>query len=267
MAVSPTRAYTKKETRNGIINLVEEDTNLVLVMARSTKMELANGLGGNQPITELDSQGYETEVANNFSERKPTLALTFGGRNLDITALTLDRKTQTSTVNLRYPARQQIEKADYNPSPVGKLGHKVKVNADTQASFQNCITGETELLTQQLFESFNPLVSKSFAIGENFSRKYSIDLVNANNWVTLLPSADYAARSLSEAAIGFLRIWGTCFYTDGTIEILSVPRAFVNPEGAGLKEGDSTLNLKISSLGSCNPWNIHAITDEIFCED
>lgn len=267
MVQSPTRSYTKKITRKGIINLVEEDTQLVLVMNRPTSMELDNGLGDNQPINELDSQGYETEVANNFGSRKPTLNLTFGGRNLDITALSLDQKTEVATVTLRYPARQQILRQEYNPSPVGKLGHRVKKDADTKAGFHNYETGESEILTQQIFDSFNPSIAKSFAIGENFARKFSNDLLSNNNWVSLLPSADYAARSLSEAAIGFLEVWGLCFYTDDRTEIVSVPRCFINPEGAGLKEGDTTVGLKVSGLGKCQPWNIFEIPDEVYCED
>lgn len=267
MVQSPTRSYTKKITRKGIINLVEEDTGIVLVMNRPTSMELDNGLADNQPITELDSQGYETEVANNFNSRKPSLNLTFGGRNLDIVALSLDRKTQTTTVSLRYPARQQILKANYAPSPAGKLGNRVLKNADTKASFQNFATGETQLLTQQLFDSFNPAIPKSFAIGDQFERKFSNDLVDANNWVALLPSADYAARSLSEASIGFLEVWGLCFYTDDATEIISVPRCFINPEGAGLKNGDTTVQLKVSGLGKCQPWNLFEIPDEVYCED
>lgn len=267
MVKSPTRSYTKKITRKGLINLTEEDTGLVLVMNRPTSMELDNGLGDNAPITELDSQGYETEVANNFNSRKPSLSLTFGGRNLDITALSLDRKTQTTTVSLRYPARQQILKGNYAPSPAGKLGNRVKKDADTKASFHNYESGESEILTQQLFDSFNPAIAKSFAIGENFERKFSDDLVDNNNWVALLPSADYAARSLSEATIGFLEVTGLCFYTDDSTEIVYVPRCFVNPEGAGLKEGDTTVQLKVSGLGKCQPWNLFEIPDEVYCED
>ena len=267
MVKSPTRSYTKKITRKGIINLVEEDTGLVLVMNRPTSMELDNGLGDNTPIMELDSQGYETEVANNFNSRKPSLNLTFGGRNLDITALSLDRKTQTTTVSLRYPARQQILKSNYAPSPEGKLGNRVLKDVETKASFHNYDSGESEVLTQQSFDTFNPTVAKSFAVGDAFERKFSDDLVDANNWVALLPAADYAARSLSEAAIGFLQVWGLCFYTDDATQIISVPRCFVNPEGAGLKEGDTTVQLKVSGLGKCQPWNLFEIPDEVYCED
>ncbi|MEM8781114.1 MAG: hypothetical protein AAGF26_20105, partial [Cyanobacteria bacterium P01_G01_bin.49] len=92
---SPTRRYTKKKTRKGIINLTEQDTGLVLIMPRAAGMEIDNGLGDNAEIVETDAQGYETKVANNFSSRKPTVNLTFGGRNLDIVALSLNQRTQS----------------------------------------------------------------------------------------------------------------------------------------------------------------------------
>lgn len=267
VTASPTRRYTKKKTRKGIVNLTEQDTGLVLIMPRSSSMELDNGLGDNAEIMEVDNQGYETKVGNNFSSRKPTITLTFSERNLDIVALSLDRKTQTVTANLRYPGRQQVQRAIYNASQPGKLGYKVKANADTRGSYYNHFTGETIALTQQLLGNFNPAIPNSFAIGEHFERHFSNNLVANNNWIVLEPSADYAARSLSEAAIGFLELNALCFQTDDTTEIIQVKNCFVNPEGAGLKDGDTSVTLDVSGLGRCQPWELYELTEEIFCDE
>ena len=267
MVASPTRRYTRKQTRKAIVNLTELDTGLVLIMARPADMELDNGLGENNIITEVDTQGYVTKVANNFGVRQPTVTLTFGGRNLDITALQLDRRTRTAIVTLRYPARQQVKRAVYAPSEPGKLGYAVMQDADTRASYLDSISGETRLLNQVNYNTFNPAIDNTFAIGEHFERLYSNNLVSNNSWVILEPSADYASRSLSEAAIGFLELNALCFLTDDTTEIIEVPNCFVNPEGGGLKAGDNTITLDVSGLGKCQPWNVHELTAEIFCDD
>lgn len=267
MAGSPTRTYTRKKTRKTLANLTEKDSGLVMIVNRSSDMELDNGLGDNTPIIETDNLGYDTKTGNNFSSRQPTVTLTFSGNNLDIVALSIDRKTENVIANLRYPARQQIRRAIYNPATTGRLGFAVKKNADTQASYQDAQTGETRILTQQSFDSFNPLIPRSFSVGEHFERRYSNDLVNDNSWVVLQPSADYAARALAEGSIGFLDLWGLCFYTDDTTQIVRVEDCFVNPEGGGLKAGDTTVTLDVSSLNRCIPWNLFELTEAAFCED
>lgn len=264
---SPTAKYTKKNTRKAKVNLIEKDTGLALLMLRPSNMDLDNGLGGNKPIMEIDEQGYETLVANNFGERKPVVNLTFSERNIDIVALSLNQKTQSVTATLRYPARQQIKKAEYNPSSQGKLGYSIIKDVETYASYQDLGTGETRILTQQNFDSFNPTIPKSFAIGDSFARKFSTDLVTDSNWTLLLPAADYAARSLAEGIIGNLELWALCFSTDDATEIVTVPDCFVNPEGAGLKDGDTSVKLDVSGIGACQPWNIYELTEEIFCDN
>lgn len=267
MVASPTRRYTRKQTRQAIVQLTEQDTGLVLIMNRSASMELDNGLGDNQPITEVDSQGYITKVGNNFGSRQPTITLTFTGRNLDITALQLDRRTKNAIVSLRYPSRQQVKRAIYAASQPGKLGYAVQQDAETRASYHDAITGNTYLLNQVSYSAFNPAVNNTFAIGQHFERLYSNNLVSDNTWVVLEPSADYASRSLSEASIGFLELNGLCFLTDDTTEIIEATNCFVNPEGGGLKEGDNTITLDVSGLGKCQPWNIHELTAEVFCDE
>lgn len=267
VTASPTRRYTKKNTRNAIVNVKEKASGLVLIMPRASSMELDNGLGDNTEIMEVDNQGYETKVGNNFSSRKPTITLNFSERNLDILALSLDRKTQKTNVTLRYPGRQQITRAAYNPSQPGKLGYNIPQDAATDGSYHDFQSGCTFALTQQSFATFNPLIPKSFAIGANFERHFSADLVTGQYWVVLLPEADYAARSLSEASIGFLELNALCFQTDDTTEIVHADNCFVNPEGGGLKDGDTSVTLDVSGLGRCQPWNIHELNEEIFCDE
>lgn len=266
--VSPTRAYANKIVRNGIFNVIEKDTDRVLIMPRAATFELSDGLGGNTEITEVDGQGYITKVANSFSERKPTLTLNFSGRNLDTTALQLNQKTQIVTVDLRFPYRMQVKRDSYEASPEGKLGYGIVADADTKASYHDPVTRETVVLTQQSFASFDPATPKSFAIGANFERKFSTDLVNDQNWIVLVPEAEYNARGYSEEELGFLEINGIVFNSSGKINIISVPICFVNPEGAGISSnGEVTVNFDVSGLGACQPWNEYEIDAENFCEN
>lgn len=264
---SATDVYARKVVRKGIFNLYEKNTGLILIAPRPTTIELQDGLGNNDPIVELDNQGYETKVSNNHSSRNPVVNMTFKGRNLDITALQLGRTIKESEVALRYPGRMQVEKASYAGAPDGKLGNRVRKDVDCRGSFLDADNGSTLLLVQQLFDSFNPLIPNSFAVGDNFERKFSNNLVEDNAWIVLEPSADYATRSLSEGLIGFMELNGICYLSDNTSEIVVADNCFVNPEGGGLKEGDTQVTLDISGLGKCQPWNIHEIRDEIYCDD
>ena len=196
--VTPTQAYTNKIVRNGIFNITEIATNRVLIMPRPATFTLTDGLGGNNEITEVDGQGYITKIANSFSERKPVMTMNFSGRNLDLTALQLNQKTQTLSINLRFPYRMQIRRSAYAASPNGKLGFGIVQDANTRGSYHDPQTRETVALTQQPYADFDSAVPKSFAIGANFERLFSADLVADQNWIVLEPIGNYNARGLSE---------------------------------------------------------------------
>ncbi len=260
--------YTKRRVRNAIINLYDIETGLILIQNRPATMELDDGLGGNTEITEVDGQGYEVKIANNFKERKPTVTLNFKGSNLDITALQRNRQTQITTATLRYPWRQQVLKAEYAAVGTGKIGNGITEDADTRGATLS-ETGETIALTQQSFATFNSATPNSFAIGADYVRRFSDDLLARRAFVILEPQKDFTARTMSETQLGFLELNGLCFNSDNTLEIIEVPNLFVNPEGGGLKPGDdtTTVTLDVATIGKCEPWRIFEITDEIFCDD
>lgn len=265
--VTATRGYTNKIVRNGIFNITELDTNRVLIMPRPATFTFENGLGGNNEITEVDGQGYITKVANSFSERKPTMSMSFSGRNLDLTALQLNQKTQTIALDLRFPYRMQVRRATYAASIAGKLGFGLVEDADTRGSYHDPDTGETIVLTQQPYATFNTATPKSFAIGANFERLFSDDLVTDQNWIVLTPIGNYNARGLSEEEFGFMEINGICFNSNGRVSIFHVPICFVNPEGAGITADNQVqVNFDISGIGACQPWNEYEIPLENFCE-
>lgn len=260
--------YTKRIVKNGIVNLRDLETGLILIQNRPATMELDDGLGGNTEITEIDSQGYEVKIANNFKERKPTVNLTFRGLNLDIVAFQRNRKTHNVTATLKFPWRQQVLKAEYDAAPTGKLGNGMIEDATTLGSTLT-ETGETVALTQQPYASFNSATVNSFAIGADYARRFSDDLVTRRGFVILEPEKEFSTRTMSEETLGYLELNALCFNSDDSLEILVVPQVFVNPEGSGFKPGDDTTSvaLDVATIGRCEPWELHSITDEIFCDD
>ena len=267
--VTALNAYNNRIVRNGIFNMVELDNNnRVLVMPRPATFALNNGLEDNTPIEELDSQGYRTKVANNFASRRPTMTLTFSGRNLDNTALAINQRTQKLNIDLGYPHRQQVNRLVYAAAPAGAIGSNIIKDVNTLGSVHQPSDKETIILTQQSFDTFNPAVDNSFAIGNGFERKYSNNLVNEQRFVTLVPEGNFEARGLSEVPIGNLRLTGICFNSDGRLSIFSVPVCFVNPEGAGIQaDNQVTVNIDISGLTACQPWNEYEIQLSSFCEN
>ncbi len=266
--VTATQAYTNKIVRNGIFNITEIATNRVLIMPRPATFTLTDGLGGNNEITEVDGQGFITKVANSFSERKPVMTMTFSGRNLDLTALQLNQKTRTLSLDLRYPYRMQVKRSIYDASAMGFLGYGLAKDADTRGSYHAFDTGETIVLAQQAYDTFDSTVVKSFAIGANFERLFSDDLVAAQHWIALAPIGNYNARGLSEENFGFLEINGICFNSNGRVSIFHVPTCFVNPEGAGITaDNQVTINFDISGIGACQPYNEYEVPLSNFCEN
>lgn len=259
--------YTRRRVKNGIVNLYDIETGLILIQNRPATMEIDDGLGGNSEITEIDSQGYEVKIGNNFKERKPKVTLTFKGSNLDITSLQRNRRTETTTATLRYPWRQQVLRAAYDAVGTGRLGNGMLVDADTRGATL-LDTGETLGLTQQSFATFNSATPNSFAIGADYERRFSDDLLARRAFVVLEPEKDFSVRKMSEVQLGYLQLNALCFMSDGTLEIIDIPTLFVNPEGGGLKPGDdsTTVNLDIATIGRCEPYESYEISDQIFCD-
>ncbi len=265
--VTPTQGYTNKIIRNGIFNITELGTNRVLIMPRPATFTLQDGLGGNNEITEVDGQGFITKVANSFSERKPVMTMSFSGRNLDLTALQLNQKTQQISIDLRFPYRMQVRRSLYEASAMGFLGYGLAKDANTRGSYHIPDTGLTVALTQQPYDTFDSATPRSFAIGENFERLFSDDLVTDQNWIILVPIGNYNARGLSEENFGFLEINGICFNSNGRVSIFHVPTCFVNPEGAGITADNQVqVNFDISGIGACQPWNEYEVPVQNFCE-
>jgi len=266
--VTPLRAYNNRIVRTGVFHATELATNRVLLMPRPATFTLLNGLGGNTEITEVDSQGYITKVENNFAERKPTMALSFTGRNLDTLAMSINQKIQTTNIDLKHPHRQQVKRAFYEAAPAGAIGSNVVENAYTRASLHDPRTRNTLILTQQNYGTFNSSVPQSFAIGNGFARRFSSDLVTNQNFVTLVPEANYDARGLSEEPLGDLEVNGLCFNSSGIVSIVHVPICFVNPEGAGITADNTvTVNLDISGANACQPWNEYEVNYTSFCQN
>ena len=217
-----------------------------------------------------DSLGRETNIGNYMTGFKPVLTLNYSGEYLDLNALKKGRKIQTTTFDdLILPKEMQVTKADYLGTTTGKVGFGIPEDAVTAASTMSEALESVEL-EQQPFASFDPSTPNSFAIGENFARKFSTDLVARRAFVHLetpLPTGK-SARYLSEETVGPQKIEILAKSTNDTVTLVRIPSATIDPSGTGFDPKADAVDIvfDLSGLGVCDPYSIYELTDTIYCD-
>ncbi|ARV58056.1 hypothetical protein BZZ01_04885 [Nostocales cyanobacterium HT-58-2] len=223
-----------------------------------------------EKITGTDSLGRETNIGSNVKAFKPVLTLTYSGANLDLYALQRGRAVNRLTFDdLMLPKEMQVTKSLYAGATTGKVGFGVAEDAVTKASI---IGNNLDVvpLTQQPFDTFAPARDNSFAIGENFARKFSDDLVAARAFVQIevpLPTAT-SARAVSEESLGAQSINMLVKSTNDTVTLVKIPTAQIDPSGSRFDPKADTIEVKfdLSGLGTCEPYKVYELASKIYCD-
>jgi hypothetical protein len=232
-----------------------------------TNFEIDNGIATTMK-TGVSGEGLETNIGINRTEYKPTLNVTYSGTSLQRAAFQQGYNTRRLTTKVTLPITQQALSGAYPPVPVGKRGFAVTVDTVTSGWTQDPETGGSIILTQQPFATFNPATPNSFAIGGNFARKYSTDLVQKRAFVSLAPSANLPVETISEEELGYLEINAVLVNDDNTLDYLWIPTALVDPSGSGLNPqgGDLQVKMILSPIGRCRGYELYSSNEELFCE-
>ncbi|MGL5075107.1 MAG: hypothetical protein ACRDBG_04615 [Waterburya sp.] len=248
------------------MTIIQKETGRILIANRPSEAMFEKGYATEKKI-EVNSQGLPTTVGNRVTALDPKGTLTMGRNNIDITALQEGKEVLQSIAAIDLPYRQQVRRANYNAVPSGKIGYGVIADIDGNGWYQDS-DGNSIALIQQNFATFNPNTPKSFAIGTNFERKFSDDLVTERRYVALKPKYNAAARQISEEDLGILEIHALQFTDADSTDYIYVPDAIVDPSGSGYKpkEGNVTINLLLLTLSGCNPYYVYNVAQATFCE-
>lgn len=221
-----------------------------------------------EEITGLDGLGRETVIDTNVKGFKPVLTLTYPGANLDLYAMSRGRTVDRINLALFLPKQMKIRKALYPAATTGRIGFGVVKDAVSSAS-----TTETDFdpvqLTQQPWDTFNAATPLSFAIGDNFARKFSDDLVAAQQVIDItVPLPSKSVRTVTEDTLGFQSFQMMIRSTNDSVTLIDVPSAKVNPAGSKLDPKADNIEIKfiLSGLGVCEPYKVYELTDKVFCD-
>jgi hypothetical protein len=217
-----------------------------------------------------DALGRETNIGTSITGFKPVLTLSYSGANLDLYALSRGRRIASQIFNnLNMPKEMLIRKNNYAAVPSGRAGFGVAEDAVVMASTLGTNL-ETVELEQQPFATFDPVQVNSFAIGLNFERKFSNDLVTRQAFVNMVVpfGGATASRYVSEDSIGSQAILILCKSTNDTITLVDVPIADIDPSGSKFDPKAENMDLKfdLSGLGVCEPYTVYERTDKIYCD-
>ncbi|RCJ29202.1 hypothetical protein A6769_36005 [Nostoc punctiforme NIES-2108] len=221
-----------------------------------------------EKITGGDAYGRETNIGNNVKGFKPVLTLTYSGSTLDLYALQRGRKITRSTFdNLILPKELKIRKLTYPGAPTGKVGYGVVKDVQTSASI---VADNQDVLPliQQPYDSFSPSTDNSFAIGANFAKKFSTNLLNQITHIKV-PLPAIAARTVSEESLGTQIINIIARSSDDTVTLVEVYSAQIDPSGSKLDPKADNLEIKfdLSGLGVCEPYKVYELASTVYCDN
>ncbi|NJN10036.1 MAG: hypothetical protein HC836_48500 [Richelia sp. RM2_1_2] len=267
--MSSERDYTRQI--NGILAMTITDLDTGII--RAQRLPTNAKIDDNPEVKKImgnDSLGRETNIGSYITAFKPVLTLSYSGEYLDLNALKKGRKIQTIAFdNLILPKEMQVTKAEYLGITTGKVGFGIPADATASASTLS-ETLESVELTQQPFDTFDPTELNSYAIGENFARKFSTDLVARRAFVHIeVPMASAkSARYLTEDTIGPQKIEILAKSTNDTVTLVRIPQATIDPSGTGFDPKAENIDIvfDLSGLGVCDPYSMYELTDTIYCD-
>lgn len=264
--MSSQKDYTKKYS--GIIGLTLTD--LESNFTRALRLPTDVVIDDNPDLEDIngtDSLGRETIIDVDVRGFKPVLTLTYSGANTALTALQRGRKLQSGLFDLTIPKEMQVVKGTYAAAPVGKIGYGVVVDAETLGGTTD-ENGQFVPLTQQDFADFDPTDTLSFAIGANFARKFSDDLVEGRKFVQLAIPQSIQATTISEEALGPQKIDVLVRNSNDTLTYLKAYSAIIRPEGSGFRPKADTFEIRfnLSGLGQCEPYSVFDSAEKLYCE-
>ena len=123
-------------------------------------------------------------------------------------------------------------------------------------------------LTQQSFGGFVPTTPNSFAIGANFARKFSDDLVTGRRFVQLQTAQSITARTISEDSLGPQRVNLLVKNSNDTVTYVKIYNAVINPSGSRFDPKADSFDLKfnLTGLGQCEPYTVFDSAETVYCE-
>lgn len=260
------RDYLKKYTSIIGIVLIDNETGQVKAYRTPSNAEIDDN-PDIEDILGTDGLGNETIIGVDVKGFKPVLTLTYGGTNTPLTALQRGRKITQGMFDLTIAKEMQVIKPDYAGAPTGKYGFGVTADAETLGGTTS-ETGELIPLVQQDFEGFLPATPNSFAIGANFARKFSTDLVTARKFVQLAVAQSINATTISEETLGSQTIHMVVKNNNDTLTYVTAYNAIIRPEGSGFKpkSTDFTIQFNLSGLGRCEPYSVYDSPEKIYCD-
>jgi len=267
--VSSERDYIRKWT--GVLGMtIEDDETGVIRAGRLPSNAIIEDNADIEKLTGTDSLGRETNIGNNVRAFKPVLTLTYAGANIDLYAFQRGRKiTRASFDTLVLPKEMKITKASYAGAAVGKVGYGIVEDVPTKASI---IEDDLDILalTQQPYDTFNAATNNTFAIGANFARKFSTNLVTAKSLVHVqVPLPSLSARTISEDSLGPQTINMIVRSTNDTVTLVRVPSAQVDPSGSRFDPKAENIEIKfdLSGLAVCEPYTIYELASTVYCDN
>jgi hypothetical protein len=251
------------------VTLTDSETGIIRALRLPTNAVIEDNPDV-QKITGTDSLGRETNIGNNITAFKPVLTLSYSGVNLDLYAMSRGRKVVTQAFDsLSMPKEMYVRKSSYAAVPSGRVGFGVLEDVEVKASTLGA-TLETIELIQQPFDTFDAAELNSFAIGANFERKFSTDLVERQSFVQLLlPFATATtARYVSEDSLPSQAVSILAKSTNDTVTLVDVPIADIDPSGSKFDPKAETIELKfdLSGLGVCEPYSVYELAQKIYCD-
>jgi hypothetical protein len=216
----------------------------------------------------VDSLGNITLLDRYVDERKGTIEIDVDGSDIFTLAFKLGRRVDFQTAQvITLPIRRQATKTTFPASAPGTIGDTVVVDAVSTGTARLPNTNVYQILTQQPFATFDPLLDNSFAIGAGMIIKFSDDLVNSRSFTELQIPAVYSYNTLSEISLGIQRVQALIRKSDDTLAIFQAFNCAINPEGVAFDPLGTSNMIKMDILGGgrCQPWNVYDLTQKQAC--
>jgi hypothetical protein len=222
-----------------------------------------------QKIQRTKSSQGRTVRANTFiAGEEPVLNIDYNFMQPELIALRMGNQFEQKTYPIQIARTIEVTKEGYAGAEEGYLGYGMPADQpEAKASYRQM--GKNSIpLTRVAYNSFDPSATLTFAQGANGALKFSSDISQNNETVSLVLPLEVTGIALGDELVGAHRVVAHLVNTSNYVWVFTAYNVTPNVEGSALDPNAEAIQLPFfinNPPGECRGWNLTFTNQKVKC--
>lgn len=213
------------------------------------------------------AQGERSRAGSYVSGREPMLRISYSHMQPETMQFKIGNEFETKTSTLKVARSFTVIQNNYPAvTTTGTLGFNVLEDAPAQASITR--DNVSFQLTQTPWDTFDPTVQNSFAIGAAFAVKFSNNIVTSQQTVSLLVDEQFTGLGIGDNIVGAHSVIATIITTENKLVIFRANYITPSIAGSGFDASSEQMEIPFfinTQSGECFPYELFFTNVTVNC--